>query len=379
MRLILLLLTLCFVADLSAQGIHFSDNRELPIQMNPAFTGILHKNYVHRVNLAHRRQGNATLGQNNFETSYLSYDRKLGMCGGANDMFVGIGLELLHDQVGTSLGRGAQFFQRQEVNLNSSLGIRLSNENYLIVGLRTGLLSYGLNEDNLTFDSQFDGRDFNGGLSSMETFSNERLSYFDIGAGLLFRGAIDYKGSKHLVQLSTYEVGISFMHLNNKEDKFLANSNKMELGREYRVHGKFSFLIDSKFKISPSLVLYKYGALVGERGKEWQIRPTLEFPFLDNWVFAGGTRISNFADRGSNLDALILTLKWKPYTNTEGKTNRRDNTIVGVSFDVNVSPHLVGASRHYGAFEVFYTHYFTGRKNTSPCCPWENTENQAFY
>ncbi len=379
MRLSIYLFIICFATNLTAQGIHFSDNREIPMQLNPAFTAILHNDYVHRLLLVHRRQGNAILGKSEFETSYASYDRKLNLCDFKTGMFVGLGLELLHDQVGFSIGENPQYFHRQEVNFNSSLGIKLNDSAYLIAGLRLGLLSHGLKDDNLTYDSQFDGRDFNEGLSTMEEFSNERLLYFDIGAGFLFRGTIDYRGSENFIQLNTYEFGMSFMHLNNKEEKFLVNSNKYELGREYRVHGKFGFLINGNFKINPSLILYKYGALVGGNGKEWQIRPSVEFAFLKRWMLVGGLRISNFADRLSNFDALIFTLKWKPHTVKYSKKNRQDNMIVGLSFDINVSPHLVGASRHYGAFEVFFVHYFAAGEKEEVCCPWRDTENQAFY
>ncbi len=373
MKLFICILGIFFASNLAAQGIHFSDNREMPMQLNPAFTGIIHNNYIHRLLVAHRRQGNAILGKSEFETSYLSYDRKLGLCRGENAMFIGIGLELLHDQVGVSIGKDAQFYHRQEVNINASLGVRLNDASYLVAGLRTGLLSHGLSDENLTFDSQFDGRNFDDRLSTLEEFSTERLFYFDIGAGLLLRGAINNN------VLKTYEVGISFMHLNNKKKKFLLNSIQEELGKEYRVHGKVDFVFNRKFRISPSFILYKYGALIGENGKEWQVRPSVEFPLLKNWIPTVGMRISNFANRGSNLDALVMSLKWKPYAGMGGTNNKKDNMIVGISLDLNVSPHLVNASRGFGAFEVFLTRYFTGSKNRSPCCPWSNTKNQVFY
>lgn len=167
------------------------------------------------------------------------------------------------------------------------------------------------------------------------------------------------------------------MHLNNAEKKFLVNSNKEELGKEYRVHGKMGLLFFNNFKVSPSFILFKYGALFG--GKEWQVRPAIDMLLLQKWMIGTGMRISNFAERGNNIDAVVFTLKWKPHVKTGNKKSRRDNMIVGLSFDLNVSRHQVRASRRYGAFEVFATRYFTGRKNTSPCCPWSNTENQAFY
>ena len=375
MRLFIFLIIFCFALNLSAQGVHFSDNREIPMQLNPAFAGVIHNDYVHRFVLAHRRQGNAVLGRNEFETSYLSYDRKLGLCKLTNDMFIGIGVEVLHDQVGTNFGKNAQFFHRQEANLNTSLGIKLNDESYLIAGLRTGLLSRGLSDDNLSFDSQFDGRDFDEGLSTLENFSNVRLLYFDIGAGFIFRGALYDNGRKQPIKIKTYEVGMSFMHLNNREEKFLINSVVEDLAKEYRIHAKADLLIDNGFKMTPSLILYKYGALFG-KGKEWQIRSSLEFSVLKNWMIAGGMRLSNFAERESNLDALVFTLKWKPYADIN---NKKDNLIIGLSFDRNISPHLAKATKGYGAFELFITKYLTGNKNEDPCCPWANTKNQAFY
>ena len=377
MRLFISILFIQLALNINAQGIHFSDNREIPLQLNPAFAGVVHNKYVHRLVLTHRRQGNAILGRDEFETSYFSYDRKIGLCQFSEDMFIGIGAELLHDQVGTSVGKNAQFFHRQEANLNTSLGIKLGKASYLIAGLKTGLLSHGLSDNSLRFDNQFDGRDYDASLSSMEAFLNNRLLYFDIGAGVILRGALKGNGSNRYLKIKTYEVGMSFMHLNTKRENYLINSIGEELGKEYRMHIRLGMLIN-KTIITPSFILYKYGG-IGDRGKEWQARPALELSFLKNWVIGGGARISNFADRGSNLDALVFNLKWKPYKGIRGKNNRKDSMIIGLSFDVNVSPHLLRASNAYGAFELFVVKYITGDKDKAPCCPWSNTENQAFY
>ena len=375
MKLFLTIFILFYSLQVDAQGVHFSDNREVPMQLNPAFAGVIHNDYVHRVELAHRRQGNAVLGKSEFETSYFSYDRKLGLCGLQDGLFLGIGVEALHDQVGFGIGENAQFFHRQELNLNTSLGVKLKENTYLIAGLRTGLLSHGLSDGSLTFDNQFDGRNLDRDLPSMENFSDERLLFFDIGAGFMLRGSVSYSTVNSFIQLENYEVGISFMHLNNKNQRFLLNSNEAALGKEFRLHTKLNLRILRAFDLNPSLIFYKYGSLRIE-GKQWQIRPSLEFPFLKKWMFAGGMRISNFAEGGSNLDAAVFTLKWKPYDVT--RLDTKDNTIVGVSFDLNVSPNLIRASNGFGAFEFFVVRYITGDKN-KVCCPWKNTKNQAFY
>jgi len=371
----ILYITFCALT-LSAQGIYFSDNREIPMQLNPAFAGVMHNDYVHRLNLAHRRQGNTVLGKSEFETSYASYDHKLGLCSLKDGMFMGVGLEVLHDQVGFNFGENTQYFHRQQANLNTSLGIKLSKGNYLIAGLRTGLLSRGLSGGNLTFDNQFDGRDLDSSLPTMEAFGNERLFFFDIGAGFMLRGSVNYVSVRPVIQLQNYEVGISFMHLNNKKKKFLLNSNEEEIDTEFRVHTKLQLRIARAFNLNPSLILYKYRHLLSQ-GKQWQVVPSLEFPLLKNWMLASGMRISNFAEGGSNLDALIFSLKWKPFSNS--RLNTRDNTIVGLSLDLNISPHLARASNGFGAFEFFVVKYFTGN-NDKVCCPWRNAKNhQHFY
>lgn len=377
MRLFIFLLVFFFASDLGAQGIHFSDNREIPIQLNPAFTGVIHNEYVHRFVLAHRRQGNAVLGENEFETSYLSYDRKLSLCEFADDMFIGLGIELLHDQVGVSFGSDKQFFHRQEANFNTSLGLKLFHGTHLVIGLRTGLLSHGLSDDNLTYDSQFDGRDFDGSIPTGESFLNDRLFYFDLGTGVLLRGTFNSVGGNRILQLKTYELGISFMHINNKENRFLTNSVEVELAKEFRVHAKVDLLL-SGVKMTPSLILYKYGAL-GSRGKEWQVRPSLEFPILKKIMIAGGMRISNFAENGSNLDTLVFTLKWKPYKDIRDLNKNKDSIIIGLALDVNVSPQLAQATNGYGAFELFFAKYLRGSKNTKVCCRWSKDKNQVFY
>ncbi|MEO1410135.1 MAG: PorP/SprF family type IX secretion system membrane protein [Bacteroidota bacterium] len=378
MKLLPSLLLLCFALHLNAQGIHFSDNREVPLQLNPAFAGAIHNKYVHRLVLAHRRQGNAVLGRDEFETTYLSYDLKLGLCDRVEGMYIGLGLELLHDQVGRTLGEEAQFFHRQEANANAALGISLGKGSYLMAGVRGGLLSHGLREDRLTFDNQFDGRDFDASRSSLENFATERIMHFDLGAGVILRGTIPSRGVDRFVRVETYELGLSLMHLNNKRDRFLANSVVGDLVREYRVHAKFDLLFEDRFRMRPALLFYKFGGFFNN-GKQWQLRPLLEFPALNRLMFAGGTRISNFAERGSHLDALVFTLKWKPYRAIGGGRTEKDHLIVGVSVDVNISPQLVPATGGFGAFELFVTKYFNGDRTKPVCCPSSNTENQVFY
>lgn len=366
-RIIISIITLLLSANLFAQGVFFSENREVPLQLNPAFAGITHSNYVHRLVLAHRRQGNTILGNHEFETSYFSYDRKVGLCNFAKDLFLGIGGEIFHDQSGITFGQESQFFHRQEINLNTSLGIQLGASMNLIAGLRTGLLIHRLSDENLTFDSQFDGRDYNSGLSTMETFENTRFNYFNLGVGLILRGA-------GLQRIENYELGISLMHINNKTGHFLANSNDEELGKEYRLHGKTTLMLGRAI-IIPSIIVYKYGKFFS--GKEWQIRPSVDFPVLKKWMIGSGTRISNFAENGSRIDALILTVKWKPHDST--LRNKSDHLIVGFSFDINIAPTQTKASNGYGGIEIFLAKYFSGNKNKSPCCPWADTKHQVFY
>jgi len=366
MRFFLFIKVCLFSFNLFAQGVHFSDNREIPMQLNPAFTGVIHGDYVHRAVLSHRRQGNATLGRNEFETYYISYDRKISLCEWADGLFVGVGLEVVHDQVGMTFGGDAQYFHRQEANLNTSLGIQLGEGNYLIGGARAGLLSRGLSGENLTFDSQFDGRDFDGNLATMEAFENDRLFYFDLGAGLMLRGSIQSMGGNQLLQLQTYEIGMSFLHLNNKREQYLANTVVEDLEREYRIHAKAALLVNDRFRMIPSLIYYKFGAL-GSQGRQWQLRPSLEFPFWKKAMLSGGTRISNFAERGNHVEALVFTAKWKPYSDIN-KSNRfgKDDLIFGISIDINTSPNLARSNRGFGGFEVFLTKYFRGNSNTPP-------------
>ena len=362
-----------FVLNTNAQGIHFSDHREMPIQLNPAFTGIIHNDYLWRAGLAHRRQGNAILGTYEFETTYMYFDRKFSFCNSVSGMFAGLGVEVLHDQVGHTFTENPQYFHRQEAKLNASLGLQISKRNHLIAGVKLGLLSHGLSDQELKFDNQFNGRNFDPTRSSMESFESTRFNYFDMGLGVLMRGSFGTKSSSSFIGIKTFEIGVSILHLVNSRKKFLVNSPAQDLVKEYRFHIKANMQFMKKGRIVPSLIIYAYDSPF-TNSKQWQIRSSVEFPVLSYIMFSGGLRISNFAERGNNPDALVFTLKWKPYTDS-GK----DNLIVGVAFDLNISPNSVRATNGYGGIEVFATHYFGSSKDSVLCCPWSNTTNHVFY
>ncbi len=362
-----IILLFLLAQPLSAQDIHFSAWEEMPFIMNPAYTGSIHGNYKNRATTAHRKQWNAALGRADYETYYAAYDHKLSFCDvGSGAVYLGLGFDMYHDHVGQRLGESIQFYEHNSVRANLAFGYVPSQRLSLIAGLNIGWLNYGIDDGNLTFDNQFgyvggSQYDYNPALASGEEFLYTNINYVDIGAGFLISGSN--------MENFHYEGGVSFLHLNDSKKKFLANSNDRELIREYRVHGKLGIDLNRNKRLNVLLAHYKYGGFFGRDGQQWQFNTRLEFATKINrsneFLLAAGSRISNLDGRGINPDAIILGIKWRPYLG-QWESNAISNTTLGITYDMNISPHFARATNTMGAIE-FYLSFAFGKDN-KVCC-----------
>ena len=355
-----------FTSTCSSQDLHFSAWEEMPHLVNPAYTGMIKGNYTNRLLTGHRRQWNAALGRADYETYYGSYDHRLSFCKNSiAGVYIGLGLDVYHDQVGTIIGEESQFYSNNKVNGNFAFGFVASKSFSIVVGANLGWMNYRLDDSQLTYDNQFGQFDYDPSLPTGENFAYENLNYLDTGAGLLLRGELN-----KLVRL---EGGIAFLHLTGANKKFLENSNTRELKREYRTHLTVNFDKGGKTAMNVYLAHYKYGGLVSGNGKQWQANMRVEAirrPNRNNDIHLGvGARISNVDGKGINPDALIIVAKWKPYMGTGQGYNSTKNVTLGISYDLNISPYLAKATSGRGSIEFFMSYAF-GKDDKVCCKPW---------
>jgi type IX secretion system PorP/SprF family membrane protein len=181
--------------NLNGQDLHYSQFYNSPQNINPALTGVF--NGDHRFTLSMRDQWRFVPVP--WFTLSGAYDRQIYFKD--NDKhFLGAGVNFNHDRQGDSK------LNLTSLNFNGSYHRILTPNHILSAGLVLGFASRGFNSQTLTWDKQWDGDVFNGGLPSGESFSNlERINFLESGLGL------NYRYQKH--SRSYADVGISALHL----------------------------------------------------------------------------------------------------------------------------------------------------------------------
>ncbi len=333
--LIILAFIVIFIQGLNlrAQDIHFSQFYASPLLTNPAYTGMLGGNI--RIANIYRNQW-AKVGVP-FETFSTSLDKKLIISGQS----FGIGGFVLHDQ-SSSFNLSANEFM-----LSLSYSKIIFNQQFTF-GLQPGIVYKSFDLTGMTFNTQFSPSNqlFDATLPSLETGLDDRLNYFDLNAGILWRTLI------HNIMTSA---GISVSHLNTPVQKFSTSSIGIQLPMRLNFNSEVLVPVNSKINLEPA-VYYSYtpGAhefLLGSAG-DYAI-PWLNIPVKK--LFAVTMfRLNPMRD----IDAIIF-----------GGGAEFLNFNLGLTYDFNISP-LHRATNFNGAFEIsfIYKGRNDAKKSSSQPC-----------
>ena len=123
--------------------------------------------------------------------------------------------------------------------LNDDKTVRLS------AGLSGGVVQRSLDFSKLTFDSQWNGYNFDSDLANQETGFREQFIYPDFGTGILL--------TMTPLPYARYYVGASALHLNQPEESFFTDGSN-QLGIRYLVTGGAYFPVSEQ--VSMSLAAY---------------------------------------------------------------------------------------------------------------------------
>lgn len=333
--------------SLRAQDFNFSQYHWAPIYVNPALTGNIDDGQ-HRVILKHRNQWGSVLNNQNsgllgnqaFKTYMVSYDGR--QC--ANDFFA-YGLSVVADVVGEPA------FRTYQPQASMAFHLGLKHDAYLAAGFQLGAVHHRFDNNNLSFDNQFDPTNgYDPGVNPQENwYIQPSVTFLDMGAGISL-----YQMDNQLGRLRVgYNVGASVTHLGSQKDySFITNSDPNTLydkgERMLRWTGHATF------------VFYKYKNhnkrdvtvrnLFMLQGPHWQYVPIAEYgiklkssePFFRKVIFGAGARFTRSNEaRSSFADAVLLSLQ----------SDIGENTSINLGCDINVSP-LLHASKGFGSFEV---------------------------
>jgi len=167
-----------------AQDPNFTQFYSAPLQLNPAFTGLVPH---FRVATSYRRQWAQIPGA--LQTNAVSFDYNLA------DFNSGVGVMFLNDRLGLAN------FQSNQVALSYAYRIGLSESWKLIAGVQAGYTIRSAAYGSLRFGDQIEG----GGGNSMEN-----LGDFNAGLPSFSLGGLAYN--------QTFWMGFSLFHLNNPSE-----------------------------------------------------------------------------------------------------------------------------------------------------------------
>jgi len=320
-------------SDLKAQDIHFSQFYAAPLLTNPASTGMSGEGL--RIANIYRNQW-AKIGIP-YETLTTSVDRKLKTAGQS----FGIGGAVIHDQ-SSSFNLSSNEFM---ISLSYS---RIIRNQQLTFGVQPGYVFKSFNLTGMTFGSQFNSVSefFDAALPTLEDGLTDRLTYFDLNAGLFWRTMI-----RRLMP----SAGVSVSHLNMPVQKFSTSSTGTKLQMKLNVNGGIMVPLSDRIALSPSFI-YSYTPGTNE----FLLGSTVDYSLSGSIssvqkVYAVAMFRMNPV---RNVDALIL-----------GGGTDFLNFNLGLVYDLNISP-LSSNANFNGAFEVSLVYKSKGpaRNNKSQPC-----------
>ena len=315
--------------QLAAQDVHYSNLSSVPMQVNPAYTGLAEHRM--RVGFNHRSQwGNFT---NGYKTTSLSADVKAWQNRGD---VLGLGVHVISD------GAGDLDFTTQQVSLNAAYTKTLDrNRTFLSFGLQNVFSSQRVD---WTKARGFDYEPLaEGGAAG-------QASFWDVGAGM----ALFYRPNRK----QAWFAGLSGAHLNNPDVTLLGYE---EDGLGDRLYTKWTLHAGGEIhfgqfnSIRPSVLYLHQGPNRQLKiGSFWRYRADNGL-HTDARVAAhfGAWLRTYFGQGGSGVDAINVAARFD-----------YDKTSVVVSFDINISS-LVVASSGFGGPEVALVQQFdwgTSRK-----------------
>lgn len=293
------------------QDIHFSQFQMAPLNLNPALTGGFDGDYRFIAN--QRTQWRSVTTP--YSTFGVSADAKEPM--DVDDL--GAGAFIYHDISGDSRLRTLK------VGLSGSWSWSFPNDSShkLVGGLTPSFEQKRISYEQLNFDNQYNGNQYDPDMDHGENFALEQRSYVDLDAGIRYERKIEDRKS--------YSAGVALFNIFRPQQSFFDASWVKRARRA-------SFFAQASYPINPEVTLHP-SAYLGIQG-------TYREPIV-------GTDVEYLLEEGTNRYRSLFAGLW--YRNRDAGYitlgMHYDEWRVGVSYDVNVSD-LRPASNGRGAFEL---------------------------
>jgi type IX secretion system PorP/SprF family membrane protein len=230
------LLSLMFAlifSSLCAQDIHFTQFSYVPIQVNPAQTGLFEGTY--RVGGLFRSQWQSTAIKG-YQTPAVFAD--IPISGLRKQDWIGIGIGLYRDRAGFSL------LTNTNVGLAAAyhMGLDKKQATVLSFGFQAGLTQRNIDRGKLVFQDSY----FSGQSKDAPLIDAQNKSYSDINIGVNLRG----KPTK----TTTYNIGLSVEHILTPKYN-LHSTTIAKLPRRINLYGGVDVALNKTLSFNPALIV----------------------------------------------------------------------------------------------------------------------------
>jgi len=322
-------ITLCF-----GQDQHYAQYNTSPGNINPGMVGMFNGSI--RFTLNYRNQYRSVI-DNPFNR--ISGTAEMGLFKsrqGINTISAGVGVN--SDRAGAAnLG-----FTSGTFYLAGAKSMDFEGKSVVSLGIATSYFNRSIDYTSLTFDGQFDGRNFNSDLPNGENFTINSFNYMEVSAGLFWYYT--------LKRDFNFYGGFSGYHLNSPQLSFMGD-DQIRQQHKYNLHGGLTFPLKDNLALSPGLVFSKQGPLLesligamlryemeGVTGSDKTIHTGLRFRMSGNYTNA------------ISPDALIILLQYE-----------LSKLKLGFSYDMTVS-NLSSTNKSRGGLEASVVYIIPGKQ-----------------
>lgn len=309
----------------SAQDVHFSQMSLSPLTLNPALAGA---NFGLEGNLNYRTQW-ASVAEP-FKTTAASFNMRLNENKRSKKGHLAAGINFFNDKAGEAI------MATNNVNLNLAYHIILNDKSTLGGGMYVGYGQRSLQPSSGKWASQYNGMSYDAAINPGETFLSDRLSFVDVGAGLLYTFKKDerYMTSNDQFWLN---IGAAVYHIGQPSYSFINAPDE-------RLYMRYSAFVNSIIGMGNSRLSLMPAVYYQRQGTAQEILMGTYFRYMiqEESKFTGYHKSSSFAAGVfyRNKDAVIVKglFEWSGYA-------------LGLAYDFNVSS-LTEVSRSRGGVEI---------------------------
>jgi type IX secretion system PorP/SprF family membrane protein len=331
------------VSGLFAQDIHFSQFFQSPLLLNPALCGQFEGSY--RVGLNQRTQWRSVTTP--YSTFAVGADANNitvpdGLFNSKDGNFAELplngGISIYSDKAGDS--------QLKTTGINLMAGKKIqspfSNKSTFHVGAMLGFTSMKIDYSKLTYDSQWNGVNYDPNAPSGEVFPRAGRGYFNLNLGATYDRTIDDKRS--------FTAGISLYNLSRPKQSFF-DEGYVKLDSRFNLHGSYKQSINDQLSVEPMMLLMRQGKYTEFNIGGLAHYTLSEKPWTRNGVYAG------LFVRAKDSGFLVIGMQYGAWNGA-------------VSYDINTSS-LKPASNGRGGLEFSLLHTFSKfpRKMNAKTCP----------